>query len=127
MLHLTALTFKVIILFSQIQVNGPHFNQADVFHVCMLRRFRHLKSLNGDGLFDVGGISVFFFLEELPVLDNEMFYSTKPGLSAYVDIPEMVSSLSGLIDSIERVTLGKPRRESPRAFNVIEDYSRQEG
>lgn len=56
-----------------------------------------------------------------------MFYSTKPGLSAYVDIPEMVSSLSGLIDSIERVTLGKPRQESPRVFNVIEDYSRQEG
>lgn len=66
------------------------------------------------------------FLEELPVLDNEMFYSTKPGLSAYVDIPEMVSSLSDLIDSIERVTLGKPRQESSRAFNVIEDYSRQE-
>lgn len=43
-----------------------------------------------------------FFLEELPVLDNEMFYSTKPGLSAYVDSPEMVSSLSGLIGSIER-------------------------
>lgn len=31
-----------------------------------------------------------------------MFYSTKPGLSAYVDSPEMVSSLSGLINSIER-------------------------
>lgn len=54
-----------------------------------------------------------FFLEELPVLDNEMFYSTKPGLSAYVDSPETVSSLSGLINSIERVTLGKPRQESP--------------
>lgn len=71
----------------------------------MLRRFRHLKSLNGDGLFDVGGYSVlffFFYIEELPVLDNEMFYSTKPGLSAYADSPEMVSSLSGLISSIER-------------------------
>lgn len=71
----------------------------------MLRRFRHLKSLNGDGVFDVGGYSVlffFFFLEELPVLDNELFYSTKPGLSAYVDNPEMVSSLSGLINSFER-------------------------
>lgn len=44
----------------------------------------------------------FFSLEELPVLDNEMFYSTKPGLSAYVDSPEMVSSLSGLINSVER-------------------------
>lgn len=43
-----------------------------------------------------------FFKEELPVLDNEMFYSTKPGLSAYVDSPQMVSSLSGPINSVER-------------------------
>lgn len=59
LLHLTALTFKVIILFSQIQVNRPHFNHADIFHICMLRRFRRPKSLNAVGLFDVGGNSVF--------------------------------------------------------------------
>ena len=35
-----------------------------------------------------------FLLEELPVLDNEMFHSVKPGLSAYADSPEVVSSLS---------------------------------
>lgn len=51
---------------------------------------------------DILFIYLFFILEELPVLDNEMFYSTKPGLSAYVDSPAMVSSLSGLINSIER-------------------------
>ncbi len=27
----------------------------------------------------------------LPVLDNEMFHSMKPGLSAFADIPEIVS------------------------------------
>ncbi|TNM95113.1 hypothetical protein fugu_017872 [Takifugu bimaculatus] len=50
-------------------------------------------------MFDAGStgtrIHVFTFIhtdsEELPVLDNEMFYSTKPGLSAYVDIPEMAA------------------------------------
>lgn len=38
---------------------------------------------------------------ELPVLDNEMFHSIKPGLSAYADSPEMVSLLSDLINYIE--------------------------
>uniref|UniRef100_H3CZH6 nucleoside diphosphate phosphatase n=1 Tax=Tetraodon nigroviridis TaxID=99883 RepID=H3CZH6_TETNG len=50
-------------------------------------------------MFDAGStgtrIHVFTFIhthsEELPVLDNEMFYSTKPGLSAYVDSPEMAA------------------------------------
>lgn len=42
-----------------------------------------------------------YLLVELPVLDNEMFHSIKPGLSAYADSPEMVSSLSCLINYIE--------------------------
>lgn len=33
---------------------------------------------------------IFCLTEELPVLDNEMFHSIKPGLSAYADTPEMV-------------------------------------
>lgn len=96
--------------------NNPIQSDSSLLHVYALRRLRHLKSLKGEGLFDVGGYSVFcwgFFVEELPVLDNEMFYSTKPGLSAYVDSPEMVSSFSGLINSFERVVPGKPRQESP--------------
>uniref|UniRef100_A0A673WDP5 nucleoside diphosphate phosphatase n=1 Tax=Salmo trutta TaxID=8032 RepID=A0A673WDP5_SALTR len=48
-------------------------------------------------MFDAGStgtrIHVYTFIqkdpEELPVLDNEMFHSIKPGLSAYADIPEM--------------------------------------
>lgn len=39
--------------------------------------------------------------EQLPVLDNEMFHSIKPGLSAYADSPEMVSPLSNIINFIE--------------------------
>lgn len=31
------------------------------------------------------------FLDRLPILDNEMFQSVKPGLSAYADTPEKVS------------------------------------
>lgn len=42
-----------------------------------------------------------YLLAGLPVLDNEMFHSIKPGLSAYADSPEMVSSLSNLINYIE--------------------------
>lgn len=45
--------------------------------------------------------------EQLPVLDNEMFHSIKPGLSAYADSPEMVSSLSNVINFIE------PREKGP--------------
>uniref|UniRef100_A0A674AJG7 nucleoside diphosphate phosphatase n=1 Tax=Salmo trutta TaxID=8032 RepID=A0A674AJG7_SALTR len=48
-------------------------------------------------MFDAGStgtrIHVYTFIqkdpEELPVLDNEMFHSIKPGLSAYADTPEM--------------------------------------
>uniref|UniRef100_A0A4W5R7X1 nucleoside diphosphate phosphatase n=1 Tax=Hucho hucho TaxID=62062 RepID=A0A4W5R7X1_9TELE len=48
-------------------------------------------------MFDAGStgtrIHVYTFIqkdpEELPVLDNEMFHSIKPGLSAYADMPEM--------------------------------------
>lgn len=50
-------------------------------------------------MFDVGGSCI--FLAELPVLDNEMFHSIKPGLSAYADAPEMVSSLSIRISYIK--------------------------
>lgn len=35
------------------------------------------------------------------MLDNEMFHSIKPGLSAYVDVPETVSSAFPLISCIE--------------------------
>lgn len=31
------------------------------------------------------------FLDKLPILDNEIFQSVKPGLSAYADMPEKVS------------------------------------
>lgn len=41
---------------------------------------------------------ILYLLEELPVLDNEMFHSIKPGLSAYADSPEMVSSFQNLIN-----------------------------
>lgn len=47
-------------------------------------------------------VDLVYLLEELPVLDNEMFHSIKPGLSAYADSPEMVSSLSNLINYIEQ-------------------------
>ncbi|XP_038818576.1 ectonucleoside triphosphate diphosphohydrolase 5-like [Salvelinus namaycush] len=48
-------------------------------------------------MFDAGStgtrIHVYTFIqkdpEELPVLDNEMFHSINPGLSAYADMPEM--------------------------------------
>uniref|UniRef100_A0A6Q2XZ33 nucleoside diphosphate phosphatase n=1 Tax=Esox lucius TaxID=8010 RepID=A0A6Q2XZ33_ESOLU len=48
-------------------------------------------------MFDAGStgtrIHVYTFIqknpEELPVLDNEVFHSIKPGLSAYADMPEM--------------------------------------
>uniref|UniRef100_A0A8K9V3N6 nucleoside diphosphate phosphatase n=1 Tax=Oncorhynchus mykiss TaxID=8022 RepID=A0A8K9V3N6_ONCMY len=48
-------------------------------------------------MFDAGStgtrIHVYTFIqkdpEELPVLDNEMFHSVKPGLSAYADMPEI--------------------------------------
>lgn len=35
------------------------------------------------------------------MLDNEMFHSIKPGLSAYVDVPETVSSAFPLISCNE--------------------------
>lgn len=54
---------------------------------------RHLRAFSGCFIFDdVGGCCA--FPEPLPVLDNEMFHSIKPGLSAYADYPETVSSLS---------------------------------
>lgn len=65
----------------------------------MLSRFRRLNAFNSCCVFDVGGSCI--VLVELPVLDNEMFHSIKPGLSAYADAPEMVSSLSNLINYIE--------------------------
>lgn len=42
-----------------------------------------------------------YLSEQLPVLDNEMFHSVKPGLSAYADSPETVSSLSSIINYID--------------------------
>lgn len=41
---------------------------------------------------------LFFITEKLPILDNEMFHSIKPGLSAYVDAPEMVRYLSFFVN-----------------------------
>lgn len=55
-----------------------------------------------------------------------MFYSTKPGLSAYVDSPEMVSSLSGLLNSSERSRAWKTSPGVSPCINVIDDDSRQE-
>ena len=51
-------------------------------------------------MLNTGGIYV--FLVELPILDNEMFHSVKPGLSAYANSPEMVSSWSNQINYIKR-------------------------
>lgn len=65
----------------------------------MQSRFRALNAFNSCCLFDVGGSCI--FLAELPVLDNEMFHSIKPGLSAYANAPEMVSSFSTLINYTE--------------------------
>lgn len=85
----------------------------------MLSIFKHLNAFNICCLFDVGGSSP--FLAELPVLDNEMFYSAKPGLSAYADNPEMVSSLSGLINYIEHDVFLKHCPSSPTAWKSITD------
>ncbi|XP_034084381.1 ectonucleoside triphosphate diphosphohydrolase 5 [Gymnodraco acuticeps] len=71
-------------------------------------------------MFDAGStgtrIHVYTFihggLEELPVLDNEMFHSIKPGLSAYADSPEMAGHTVRMLLKVAKKTV--PRLEWKR-------------
>ncbi|XP_068198221.1 ectonucleoside triphosphate diphosphohydrolase 5-like [Antennarius striatus] len=71
-------------------------------------------------MFDAGStgtrIHVYTFIHrdsvELPVLDNEMFYSVKPGLSAYVDSPEMAGHTVRVLLKVAKKTV--PRLEWKR-------------
>uniref|UniRef100_A0A665WTR0 nucleoside diphosphate phosphatase n=1 Tax=Echeneis naucrates TaxID=173247 RepID=A0A665WTR0_ECHNA len=49
---------------------------------------------------------------ELPVLDNEMFHSIKPGLSAYADFPEMAGHTVRMLLKVAKKTV--PRLEWKR-------------
>ncbi|KAK5880322.1 hypothetical protein CesoFtcFv8_023360 [Champsocephalus esox] len=71
-------------------------------------------------MFDAGStgtrIHVYTFIhggsEELPVLDNEMFHSIKPGLSAYADSPEMAGHTVRMLLKVAKKTV--PRLEWKR-------------
>ncbi|XP_068432645.1 ectonucleoside triphosphate diphosphohydrolase 5-like [Clinocottus analis] len=71
-------------------------------------------------MFDAGStgtrIHVYTFIhsdsEELPILDNEMFHSIKPGLSAYADSPEMAGHTVRMLLKVARKTV--PRLEWKR-------------
>ncbi|KAJ4928737.1 hypothetical protein JOQ06_004363 [Pogonophryne albipinna] len=71
-------------------------------------------------MFDAGStgtrIHVYTFIhggsEELPVLDNEMFHSIKPGLSAYADSPEMAGYTVRMLLKVAKKTV--PRLEWKR-------------
>ncbi|KAI9528129.1 hypothetical protein NQZ68_023109 [Dissostichus eleginoides] len=71
-------------------------------------------------MFDAGStgtrIHVYTFIhggsEELPVLDNEMFHSIKPGLSAYADSPEMAGPTVRMLLKVAKKTV--PRLEWKR-------------
>lgn len=76
-------------------------------------------------MFDAGStgtrIHVYTFIqkdpEELPVLDNEMFHSIKPGLSAYADTPEMGGHTVRMLLKVARKTV--PRLEWKRTPVVL--------
>ncbi|XP_029281136.1 ectonucleoside triphosphate diphosphohydrolase 5 isoform X2 [Cottoperca gobio] len=76
-------------------------------------------------MFDAGStgtrIHVYTFIqsgsEELPVLDNEMFHSTKPGLSAYADSPEMAGHTVRMLLKVAKKTV--PRLEWKRTPLVL--------
>ncbi|XP_062323181.1 ectonucleoside triphosphate diphosphohydrolase 5-like [Osmerus eperlanus] len=76
-------------------------------------------------MFDAGStgtrIHVYTFIqkdpEELPVLDNEMFHSIKPGLSAYADMPEMGGHTVRMMLKVAKKTV--PRLEWKRTPVVL--------
>ncbi|XP_037541272.1 ectonucleoside triphosphate diphosphohydrolase 5 [Nematolebias whitei] len=76
-------------------------------------------------MFDAGStgtrIHVYTFiqsdLEQLPVLDNEMFHSIKPGLSAYADSPEMAGQTVTLLLKVAKKTV--PRLDWKRTPLVL--------
>uniref|UniRef100_A0A8C4DA40 nucleoside diphosphate phosphatase n=1 Tax=Dicentrarchus labrax TaxID=13489 RepID=A0A8C4DA40_DICLA len=73
-------------------------------------------------MFDAGStgtrIHVYTFIQkELPVLDNEMFHSIKPGLSAYVDSPEMAGHTVKMLLKVAKKTV--PRLEWKRTPVVL--------
>ncbi|XP_075940937.1 ectonucleoside triphosphate diphosphohydrolase 5 isoform X3 [Anarhichas minor] len=76
-------------------------------------------------MFDAGStgtrIHVYTFIqsdsEELPILDNEMFHSIKPGLSAYADSPEMAGHTVRMLLKVAKKTV--PRLEWKRTPLVL--------
>lgn len=76
-------------------------------------------------MFDAGStgtrIHVYTFIqsdsEQLPVLDNEMFHSIKPGLSAYADVPEMAGQTVRMLLKVAKRTV--PRLEWKRTPLVL--------
>ncbi|XP_047429628.1 ectonucleoside triphosphate diphosphohydrolase 5-like [Mugil cephalus] len=76
-------------------------------------------------MFDAGStgtrIHVYTFIhsdsEQLPVLDNEMFHSIKPGLSAYADSPEMAGQTVRMLLKVAKKTV--PRLEWKRTPLVL--------
>ncbi|KAM3603566.1 uncharacterized protein V6R79_025010 [Siganus canaliculatus] len=76
-------------------------------------------------MFDAGStgtrIHVYTFIhsfsDELPVLDNEMFHSVKPGLSAYADSPEMAGHTVRMLLKVAKKTV--PRLEWKRTPVVL--------
>ncbi|KAM6914905.1 ectonucleoside triphosphate diphosphohydrolase 5 [Xenentodon cancila] len=76
-------------------------------------------------MFDAGStgtrIHVYTFIqrdsEQLPVLDNEMFHSVKPGLSAYADFPEMAGQTVRMLLKVARKTV--PRLDWKRTPLVL--------
>ncbi|XP_005917735.1 ectonucleoside triphosphate diphosphohydrolase 5 [Haplochromis burtoni] len=76
-------------------------------------------------MFDAGStgtrIHVYTFIqsdsEQLPMLDNEMFHSIKPGLSAYVDVPETAGQTVRMLLKVAKRTV--PRVEWKRTPLVL--------
>ncbi|XP_031166363.1 ectonucleoside triphosphate diphosphohydrolase 5-like [Sander lucioperca] len=75
-------------------------------------------------MFDAGStgtrIHIYTFIQsdsELPVLDNEMFHSIKPGLSAYADSPEMAGHTVRMLLKVAKKTV--PRLEWKRTPLVL--------
>ncbi|XP_074541255.1 ectonucleoside triphosphate diphosphohydrolase 5 isoform X2 [Halichoeres trimaculatus] len=75
-------------------------------------------------MFDAGStgtrIHVYTFIQgdsELPVLDNEMFHSIKPGLSAYADAPEMAAHTVRMLLKVAKKTV--PRLEWKRTPVIL--------
>ncbi|XP_020488116.2 ectonucleoside triphosphate diphosphohydrolase 5 isoform X2 [Labrus bergylta] len=75
-------------------------------------------------MFDAGStgtrIHVYTFIQgdsELPLLDNEMFHSIKPGLSGYADSPEMAAHTVRMLLKVAKKTV--PRLEWKRTPVVL--------